>query len=111
MACAIVLAVTSIWHLLAFIGYILGALTIGGTMLAIHSKMVDDVNARLEEKDRYDDLFWRPAKSINLIRDYRRLYPDGRLHRYQLIVYGVMFAIFVVVITAVEVSAWLKTWR
>jgi hypothetical protein len=102
---------TSVWHLLAFVGYILGCLAFGLTSIAIHWKMVDDVNARLDEKDRYDLLFWHPAKSINLIRDYRRLYPDGRLLHYQFALIGTLIAIAVVVITGVEVSAWLKAWR
>jgi hypothetical protein len=41
--------------------------------------MVDAVNSRLDEKDQFSHLGWHPMKTIRLRREYRRMFPDGRL--------------------------------
>ena len=41
--------------------------------------MVDQVNDRLPKEERFDPLGWYLSKSQRLHREYKRLYPDGRL--------------------------------
>lgn len=66
---------------------ILGAMAAGGvlglTSLAIHSRMIEDVNQKLPADQRFGDAWWGPGRTMRLGREYRRLYPDGRLLRRQ----------------------------
>ena len=41
--------------------------------------MADKVNERLPEEQRFELLGWHFEKTQRLNREYRRLYPDGRL--------------------------------
>lgn len=41
--------------------------------------LVDAVNAKLSADDQFGQLGWYPTKTLRLHREYRRLYPDGRL--------------------------------
>lgn len=45
--------------------------------------IVDAVNAKLPSDNQFDRLNWYPTKTFRLHREYRRLYPDGRLLRHQ----------------------------
>jgi hypothetical protein len=51
----------------------------------IHWRIVEKVNARLPEAERFQPLFWGPLKRIRLNEEYRRLFPDGtvlkQMHR------------------------------
>jgi hypothetical protein len=42
-------------------------------------EMVDKVNEKLSEQERFDHLWWDFSKRLRLNREYRRLYPDGPL--------------------------------
>ena len=45
--------------------------------------MVDAVNAKLPEDERFQPLGWYLTKTLRLHREYRRLYPVGTLLRRQ----------------------------
>jgi hypothetical protein len=42
-------------------------------------EMVDKVNASLSKKDQFDALGWYFSKTQRLHREYKKLYPAGRL--------------------------------
>jgi hypothetical protein len=42
-------------------------------------KMVEQVNSRLPDNERFDSVWWAFPKYLRLFRQYRRLYPSGRL--------------------------------
>jgi hypothetical protein len=67
--------------LLLFVAFLMASLAMGVTSVALHPKMVDDVNSRLDEKEHFDHRGWHPAKRIRLQREYRRLFPGGPLIR------------------------------
>ena len=51
-----------------------------GTASAITGfKIVDAVNAKLPKQEQFEPLGWYLTKTIRLHREYRRLYPTGRL--------------------------------
>jgi hypothetical protein len=41
--------------------------------------MVDQVNERLPKEEQFEPLGWYLTKTQRLHREYKRLYPDGRL--------------------------------
>ena len=43
------------------------------------SGMVDQVNAKLPKAEQFEGLGWFTEKTLRLHREYRRLYPEGRL--------------------------------
>jgi hypothetical protein len=43
--------------------------------------MIGEINRKVPEEDRISYLGGGPDKPLHLYREYRRLYPDGRLHR------------------------------
>jgi len=49
------------------------------TAMFTNYKMMDKVNDRLPKAEKFDPLFWYLSKSLRLRREYKRLYPDGRL--------------------------------
>ena len=44
-------------------------------------RMVEEVNPKLPENDKFDPMWWAFPKYLRLFREYRRLYPSGRLVR------------------------------
>jgi hypothetical protein len=42
-------------------------------------QMVDKVNARLPKQEHFDPLWWYLSRRQRLVREYKRLYPDGPL--------------------------------
>jgi hypothetical protein len=42
-------------------------------------EMIDKVNERLPKEKQFESLGWYSSKYQRLDREYRRLYPDGRL--------------------------------
>jgi hypothetical protein len=62
-------------------------------------EMVDKVNERLPEGEQFDPLGWYTSKALRLHREYKRLFPDGRLHLKLWVLTGLMFACLVI-------SAW-----
>ena len=45
-------------------------------------RMVDAVNLKLPEKDRFDPFGWHPVKTGRLWVEYRRFYPNGPLRKH-----------------------------
>ena len=43
-------------------------------------EMVDNVNEKLPAREQLATLGWYLSKYLRLYREYKRLYPDGRLH-------------------------------
>ena len=54
--------------------------------------IVEAVNAKLPEREQFDPFWWGPSKTSRLRREYRRLYPEGKLLRRQSVLAGAMFA-------------------
>ncbi len=59
-------------------------------------KLIETVSRRLPEEEQFGDLWWGPEKRGRLIREYRRLYPDGQLLRQTYILNAVMFGCLLV---------------
>jgi hypothetical protein len=76
---------------------------LGLTSLAIHTEMVEEVNRRLPENQRFEDAWWGPTKSIRLFTEYRRLCPDGPLLRRQLMIFGVIFVLLAVAFACLSI--------
>jgi hypothetical protein len=53
--------------------------------------IVEAVNAKLPEREQFDPLWWGPSKTSRLRREYRRLYPEGKLLRRQSVLAAAMF--------------------
>jgi len=53
--------------------------------------MVEAVNAQLPAPEQFDFLGWGPSKTSRLRREYRRLYPEGKLIRRQSVLAAAMF--------------------
>ena len=79
-----------VWSGLAFVAFTLLCLVIGVTATTVRWRMVDEVNARLDEKDRFDHLGWHYLKARRLLEEYRRLYPEGHLVRQEVILGGAL---------------------
>ena len=63
------------------------------------SEMVDQVNARLPKSEQFEGLGWYTEKTLRLHREYRRLYPEGRLLFKLRVLTALMFACLLI-------SAW-----
>jgi 4-hydroxybenzoate polyprenyltransferase len=46
-----------------------------------HMAIVEAVNSKLPTAEQFGELGWGPLKSLKLSKEYRRLYPDGKLLR------------------------------
>lgn len=55
----------------------MGGLGLAGSLTAL--QMVDEVNAKLPTNEQFNGLGWYAAKTQRLHREYRRLFPSGRL--------------------------------
>ncbi len=68
----------------------------------IHSKILEKVNARLPEAERFKSAWWGPSKKDRLNREYRRLFPDGndlkQLHRLTVIMLSALALLFISVL-------------
>jgi len=42
-------------------------------------EMVERVNEKLPEEKQFETLGWYPSKTYRLHREYRKIYPEGRL--------------------------------
>jgi hypothetical protein len=62
-------------------------------------EMMDKVNEKLPKEERFTTLWWYASKYQRLHREYKRLYPDGRL----LLKYRVLTALMFVCLL---VCAW-----
>jgi hypothetical protein len=45
----------------------------------VHSEMVDRVNACLPKEQQFSPMWWYAQKTWRLFREYRRLFPNGKL--------------------------------
>src|SRR5713101_2769826 len=68
----------------------------------IHSKILEKVNVRLPEAERFKSAWWGPSKRDRLNREYRRLFPDGndlkQLHRLTVIMLSALALLFISVL-------------
>jgi hypothetical protein len=53
--------------------------------------IIEAVNAELPEREQFDPFWWGPSKTSRLRREYRRLYPEGKLLRRQSVLAAAMF--------------------
>jgi hypothetical protein len=53
--------------------------------------IVEAVNAKLPAGEQFDPFWWGPSKTFRLRREYRRLYPEGKLLRRQSVLTAAMF--------------------
>jgi hypothetical protein len=79
----------------AFLFYSLSMLGLGVYATHISSSMVDDVNRRLPKDQQFDHWVWYPTKYLRLVREYKRLYPNGPLNRTRIIIQIAMFALLI----------------
>jgi hypothetical protein len=56
-----------------------GVSACGIASTVVHNLMVEQVNAKLAAGDQFFPLWWNLTKTQRLNREYRRLYPEGRL--------------------------------
>ena len=85
-----------------------------------HLAIVEAVNAKLSTTDQFGQLGWGPGKSLKLINEYRRLYPDGKLLRragilaavslFSLVVAGALFGLPFLGLTLVGGVGALSLW-
>ena len=54
-------------------------------------EMVNQVNEKLAKEDQFAELGWYLPKTVRLHREYKRLYPFGRLSRHVHVLGGLMF--------------------
>jgi hypothetical protein len=54
-------------------------------------EMVNQVNERLVKEDQFAELGWHFPKTLRLHREYKRLYPSGRLLGRVYVLGGLMF--------------------
>ena len=62
-------------------------------------EMMDKVNEKLPREEQFAGLGWYASKTLRLHREYKRLYPDGRLLLKVRVLTAIMFA-------GVVISAW-----
>jgi hypothetical protein len=66
-------------RLLIGIAAIAGVSVCGLISTVVNHKMMDQVNGRLPKGVQFSPLGWYLPKTLRLHREYRRLFPDGRL--------------------------------
>lgn len=63
----------------AFIVWTVGTAIIGAARYSRFQKLLFEVNAQLPPQEQFSYLGWHGAKYRRLLREYRALYPSGRL--------------------------------
>jgi hypothetical protein len=92
-------------HIRSVIGFAcFGTIVLCGIWSAgIHSKIMEKVNARLPEADRFKPLWWGPLKKDRLYQEYHRLFPGGndlnRLHRLTIIMFAALALLLILSMT------------
>ena len=79
-------------------GIILFCLCLSAVILAnlFHTMMIGEINRKREENDLISYFGSTPAKVLRIFGEYRRLYPDGKLHIYALASFALgMICLFV----------------
>jgi hypothetical protein len=69
-------------------------------------EMVDNVNDRLPEREQFASLGWYFSKYQRLHREYKRLYPDGRLLLKIRVATTLMFACLLISAWCFGLFAW-----
>jgi hypothetical protein len=77
--------------LLMMLGVVIGNMS--------HAKMVEQVNAKFEKKDRYSPTWWYWTKSQRLWKSHRELGPNDSLRRRQFVAIGTGIIGFLMVAT------------
>jgi hypothetical protein len=67
-----------------------------------HYQMMDEVNDKLPDQERFDPIGWYWLKSQRLRREYKRLCPHGGLVTRIRLIFGIMIACLLVSIWAFE---------
>lgn len=65
--------------------------------------MIREVNRRIGDEPPVRFIANPPQEFVRLFREYRRLYPDGRLHWYICAAVGVCVVCFFAIVAAVEI--------
>ena len=65
---------------LAIVAFIAATALIAAANIAA-AKILSLVNAQLPLKDQFEPFLWYHSKTQRLFRQYRRIYPDGKLIR------------------------------
>jgi hypothetical protein len=68
-------------------------------------EMVDKVNDKLPETEKFDHLGWYPFKRLRLNRTYRMLYPEGRLLERERVLTVLMFAFGLIALLCFRILA------
>lgn len=68
----------------------------------VGGKMLDEVNARLPDAERFSPAWWCPGKYQRLLREYRRLHPLGKRLAQLRSVGFMMLLFFVIAILALD---------
>ena len=81
--------------ILIVVGFIILSGGLGLWSTIVWHEMVEEVNRRLSPERRFEPLGWYPSKSLALIAEYRRLYPEGLLYRRFLILTAALFSLVI----------------
>ena len=84
-------------RLALIVAFLLCVTGFGSAATLTVSRMVDAVNEKLPENEQFDHFWWDPSKVLRLKREYRRLYPEGKLLRRQAILIVLMWLSLVVI--------------
>ena len=74
---------------LVVVAAVAGVAVAGLMSTAVHRTMVEQVNLGLSPGERFDDAWWGPGNRARLVREYRRLYPNGPLLRRNFTILGI----------------------
>jgi hypothetical protein len=60
--------------------------------------MIGEINRKKQEGDLISYFGFTPAKTLRILHEYRRLYPDGKLHMYALSFFGVQIVCLILLL-------------
>lgn len=67
------------------------------------TRMIGEINRTRREDNLISDLGFTPPKTLRIFREYRRLYPDGRLHIYALASFGVAMTSMLIMLVCLQI--------
>lgn len=81
----------------------------GGLLTAnvLLMRMIDAVNSRKPKESRFSYYWHTPDKGLRILREYREMYPLGRLHVYCLAAFGTGIAGALTVFAILSLYGWL----
>jgi hypothetical protein len=97
-------------HVIVFVACLICGAVSGLAGTIVHLRMVDKVNAALPSERRFEVIGWGWFKIQRLLREYRRLYPEGPLIRPLMIWNSLGFAAIVVIAAVFMRSIILVLW-